>query len=61
MFGLSRKKKPENALDAFIQSTHGNPPPPKTASLSWAANAARNVFVHGGSAISDARRMLENL
>lgn len=31
MFGFFKKKKPANALEAFIFAVYGNPPPAKTA------------------------------
>ncbi|MCI0561097.1 MAG: hypothetical protein MN733_21640, partial [Nitrososphaera sp.] len=39
MFGFF-KKKPGNALDAFIFAVYGNPPPPKTAKLDEAIELA---------------------
>lgn len=44
MFGIF-KKKPANALDAFIRSVYGNPPPPKTANIKDAIDIAHGELL----------------
>jgi hypothetical protein len=41
------KKKPINALEAFIFSVYGNPPPPKTANLNEAIQIAHDELLMG--------------
>lgn len=46
MFGLfNKKKKPESALDEFIFSVYGNPPPPKRANVSQAVGLANELLL----------------
>lgn len=45
MFGLfSKKKKPQNALDKFIFSVYGNPPPTKRANVDQAVEIANELL-----------------
>ena len=46
MFGsLFGKKKPETAMDVFIRSIYGDPPPPKRAVLSEAIDLANELLM----------------
>ena len=45
MFGFSKKKKPANALDAFIFAVYGNPPPPKRADVEQSASLANELLM----------------
>lgn len=45
MFGFLKKKKPANALDDFIFSVWGNPPPPKRADLETAITLASKLLM----------------
>ena len=46
MFGLFGKKKtPKNALDAFIFSIYGNPPPAKRANVGQAVGIATELLL----------------
>lgn len=47
MFGLFRKKKPETALDVFIHTVYGNPPPRKTAEVEASIQLAREELLCG--------------
>jgi hypothetical protein len=39
------KKKPETAMDVFIRTVYGDPPPPKRASLSEAVDLAKELLM----------------
>jgi hypothetical protein len=46
MFGLlSKKKKPQNALDEFIFAVYGNPPPAKRANVGQAVELANELLL----------------
>ena len=45
MFGFSKKKKPQNALDEFIFAVYGNPPPAKRANLEQAITLANELLM----------------
>jgi len=47
MFGFFKKKKPTNALEAFIFAVYGNPPPPKTAKLDEAIQITHEELLMG--------------
>ncbi len=47
MFSFFRKKKPANALDAFILAVYGEPAPPKTARLDEAIQIAHDELLMG--------------
>ena len=44
MFGFSKKKKPQNALDEFIFAVYGNPPPAKRADVEQAISLATELL-----------------
>jgi hypothetical protein len=44
MFGFSKKKKPQNALDEFIFAVYGNPPPAKRADVEHAISLATELL-----------------
>lgn len=44
MFGFSKKKKPQTALDAFIFAVYGNPPPAKRADVEQAVGLADELL-----------------
>ena len=45
MFGFSKKKKPQNALDEFIFAVYGNPPPAKRADVERAISLANELLM----------------
>ena len=45
MFGFSKKKKAQNALDEFIFAVYGNPPPAKRADLEQAITLANELLM----------------
>ena len=45
MFGFSKKKKPQNALDEYIFAVYGNPPPAKRANLEQAITLASELLM----------------
>ena len=47
MFGLFGKKKPETAMDVFIKTLYGDPPPPKRANLQEAIRLADENLLMG--------------
>jgi len=42
---FSGKKKPESAMDVFIQTMYGNPPPPKRAKLSESVDLVNELLM----------------
>jgi hypothetical protein len=47
LFGLFKKRKPTNALEAFIFAVYGNPPPPKRANVEQAITIASDELLMG--------------
>lgn len=61
MFGFFKKKKPANALDEFIFSVYGNPPPPKRANLEEAITITSDELLMGVVEEQEVRRQAEAL
>ena len=61
MFGLFRKKKPETALDVFIHTVYGNPPPRKTAKLEASIQLALEELLCGLVSEQDVTRVATEL
>jgi hypothetical protein len=61
MFGFSKKKKTVNALDEFIFTVYGNPPPPKRANLHEAIAMASDELLMDIVEAKEVRKQAEAL
>lgn len=61
MFGFIFKKKPKNALEEFIFSVYGNPPPPKRADTAQAAELVVNELFGGMIKLEPVRKKASEL